>query len=93
MGARLEAVRTRLLRVAHRAGVDQVVPKALGSPWRAVLAALGAASTAVTGRFGVFGVLGPVTGWQVAAACSAGRLLSPGWPPLGAGGTGNTSRL
>jgi hypothetical protein len=73
--------------------VDQAVPKAQGSPWREVLAALGAATEAVTGRFGVFGVLGPVTVWQVAAACSAGRLLSPGWPPWGAGSTGNTSRL
>lgn len=93
MGARLEAVRTWLLAVAHRAGVDQPVPKALGSPWRDVLAALGAATAAVTGRFGVFGVLGPVTAWQVAVACSVGRLLSPGWPPRGVGSTGNTSRL
>lgn len=93
MGGRLEAVRTWLLAVAHRAGVDQVVPKAQGSLWRDVLAALGAATAAVTGRFGVFGVLGPVTAWQVAAACSVGRLLSPGWPPRGAGSTGNTSRL
>lgn len=92
MGARLEAVRTRLLQVAHRAGVDQPVPKAQGSPWRDVLAALGAATAAVTGRFGVFGVLGPVTVWQVATACSAGRLLSRGWPPGAAGHTGNTSR-
>jgi hypothetical protein len=40
-----------------------------------------AARTAVTGRFGPWGVLGPVTVWQVAAVCSMGRLLSPGWPP------------
>ncbi|MGH3869013.1 MAG: hypothetical protein ACRDQ4_23420 [Pseudonocardiaceae bacterium] len=65
----------------------RVVSKALGSPWRDVLAALGAATTAVTGRFGVFGVLGSVTAWQVAAACSVGRLLSPGWPPRHLGGT------
>jgi len=81
MIGRLESVRLHLLQVVRRAGVDQPVPKALGSPWRDVLAALGAATAAVTGRFGVFGVLGPVTAWQVAAACSAGRLLSPGWPP------------
>jgi hypothetical protein len=93
MGGRLEAVRTWLLGVAHRAGVERVVPKALGSAWRDVLAALGAASTAVRGRFGVFGVLGPVSAWQVAAACSAGRLLSPGWPPGHPGTTRNTSRL
>jgi hypothetical protein len=34
----------------------------------------------VTGRFGPVGVLGPVTAWQVAVACSSGRLLAPGWP-------------
>jgi hypothetical protein len=53
---------------------------ALGCPWRDLLAALGAATAALTGRFGPVGVLGPVTAWQVAAACSAGRLLAPGWP-------------
>ncbi|MGH3124016.1 MAG: hypothetical protein ACRDND_23775 [Streptosporangiaceae bacterium] len=92
MGARLEATRLHLLQVAHRAGVDQPVPKALGSPWRDLLAALGAATAAVTGRFGVLGVFGPVTGWQVAGACSAGRLLAPGWPPPWPGMAGNTSR-
>ncbi|MDQ2707222.1 MAG: helix-turn-helix domain-containing protein [Actinomycetota bacterium] len=81
MGARLEPVRLHLVGVASRAGVDQAVPKALGCAWRDLLAALGAATAAVTGRFGVFGVLGPVTAWQVTAACSAGRLLCPGWPP------------
>ena len=91
MGARLEATRLRLVQVAGRAGVDRPVPKALGSPWRDLLAALGAATAAVTGRFGGFGVLGPVTAWRVAAACSAGRLLSPGWPPQHPGATGNTS--
>jgi hypothetical protein len=80
MGARLEQVRIRLLAVAHRAGVDQAVAKAAGCPWLDLLAALSSATRAVTGRFGVLGVLGPVTGWQLACACSAGRLLSPGWP-------------
>ena len=56
------------------------VPNAFGCPWRDVLAALGAATAAVTGRFGAVGVIGAVTVWQVAAACSAGRLLAPGWP-------------
>lgn len=83
-GPRLEAVRVYLLAVAARAGVDRPVPTALGCPWRDLLAALGAATAAVTGRFGSLGVLGPVTAWQVAAACSAGRLLAPGWPPVGA---------
>lgn len=91
LGARLEPVRLHLLQVAHRAGVDQPVPEALGSPWRDVFAALGAATVAVTGRFGTLGVLGPVTAWQVAAACSAGRLLAPGWPPQQVGAAGNTS--
>lgn len=81
MAARLEPTRLHLGQVARRAGVDLPVPDALGSPWRDLLAALGAAAAAVTGRFGRFGVLGPVTAWQVAAACSGGRLLAPGWPP------------
>ena len=55
----------------------------MGCPWRDLLAALGAATAALTGRFGPVGVLGPVTAWQVAAACSAGRLLAPGWPAAG----------
>jgi hypothetical protein len=80
MAARLEPVRLFLLRLARRAGVDQRLPETLGSPWRDLLAALGAAMSAVTGRFGPVGVLGPVTAWQVAAACSTGRLLAPGWP-------------
>lgn len=93
LGGRLEPVRLHLLQVAGRAGVDRGVPKALGSPWRDVLAALGAATVAVTGRFGVFGVVGPVTAWQVAVACSGGRLLAPGWPPQQVGAVGNTSSL
>jgi hypothetical protein len=68
MGARLEAVRVHFLVAARLAGVDQVVPKALGSPWRDVLAALAAVTAAVTARFGAAGVIGPVTAWQVAAA-------------------------
>ena len=91
MGARLGPVRGHLLQVAVRAGVDVRVPEALGCPWRDVLAALGAAMAAVTGRFGVVGVLGAVTAWQVAAACSGGRLLAPGWPPPVVGAHGNTS--
>jgi hypothetical protein len=69
------------------------VPEALGCPWRDLLAGLGAATAALTGRFGPVGVLGPVTAWQVAAACSAGRLLAPGWPAAGSPAVGNTSRL
>src|SRR5215468_4786339 len=49
MAGRLEATRLHLLQVVARAGVDLAVPKALGSPWRDLLAALGAAKAAVTG--------------------------------------------
>jgi hypothetical protein len=75
MAGRLDLARVHLLQVAHRAGVDITVPEAFGCPWRDLLAALGAATAALTGRFGPVGVLGPVTAWQVAAACSAGRLV------------------
>lgn len=91
MAGRLEAARVHLWQVAHRAGVDITVPEALGCSWRDLLAALGAATAAVSGRFEPVGVLGPVTAWQVAVACSAGRLLAPGWPGTGLGGVGNTS--
>lgn len=93
MGSRLETTRLHLLAVTSRAGVDWAVPKALGSPWSDLLAALGAATVAVTGRFGPVGVLGPVTAWQVAAGCSGGRLLAPGWPPTGPSSVRNTSCL
>ena len=83
LAARLEPARVFLVQVAVRAGVDVAVPTALGCPWQDLLAALGAATAVLTGRFGPVGVLGPVTGWQVVAACSAGRLLAPGWPPVG----------
>ncbi len=80
LSSRLEPVRVSLLQVAVRAGVDVVVPAASGCSWRDLLAALQTATGAVTGRFGPVGVLGPVTVWQVAVACSGGRLLAPGWP-------------
>jgi hypothetical protein len=83
----LEAVRVHFMVAARLAGVDQAVPKALGSPWRDMVTALGAATVAVIGRFGTSGLVGPVTAWQVAAASSGSRLLSPGWPRgvMGAG--------
>jgi len=90
-GTRLEPARVHFTVVARLAGVDQAVPKAMGSPWRDVLAALGAATTAVTARFGSTGVIGPVTAWQVAAASSGSRLLSPGWPVGSLSAAGNTS--
>ncbi|BAK34897.1 hypothetical protein MLP_18830 [Microlunatus phosphovorus NM-1] len=93
IGTRLETTRGYLLQVVVRAGVDRLVPKAQGSPWRDLLAGLAAATAAVTSRFGPIGVLGPVTAWQVAAACSGGRLLAPGWPQSGPAVAGNTSCL
>lgn len=87
LAARLEAVWVFLVRVAVRAGVDVAVPAGSGCRWRDLLAALGTATAVLRGRFGPVGVLGRVTAWQVAVACSAGRLLAPGWPPV----RGNTS--
>ena len=89
--ARLDWVRAHFLLVARLAGVDLAPPRALGTPWRDVLAALGAATAAVTTRFGRAGILGPVTAWQVAAASSGGRLLFPGWPGRSLGAGSNTS--
>jgi hypothetical protein len=92
LGGRLEVCRAYLWQVSCRAGVDVAVPGTLGCPWRDLVAVLGAATASVTGRFGPLGVLGPVTAWQVAVACSAGRLLAPGWPGSATGWVGNTSR-
>lgn len=80
MSTRLEPVRVHFTVAARRAGVDQPAPSATGSAWQDALAAVGAAWTAVRSRFGAHGVVGAVTVWQVAAASSGGRLLSPGWP-------------
>ena len=91
LASRLEAVRVHFTLVARRAGVDLAVPKALGSPWQDLVAAVGAATEAVTGRFGTAGVIGPMTVWQVASASSGGRLLSPGWPTGLPGAGSNTS--
>jgi hypothetical protein len=93
MGSRLESVRVHFTLVARLAGVDLAVPKALGSPWQDVLAAVGAAAVAVTGRFGMVGVIGPVTAWQVLTSSSGGRLLSPGWPTGLPGAGSNRSCL
>jgi hypothetical protein len=91
MASRLESVRVDLTLVARLAGVDLAVPRALGSSWRDVVAAVGAAPSAVTDRFGTTGVIGPVTAWQVISASGAGRLLSLGWPTGLPGAGSNTS--
>ena len=92
MADRLERVRTSLLVLARRTGVDQPIPKAQGSPWLDLLVALEAARTAVTGRFGPVGVLGPVTMWQLAGLLirsASGSALATD----GAASNSNTSRL
>ena len=80
MSSRLEPVRAVFLAVASAAGVDQPAPIGAGSRWADTIAALGAATAALRARFGPAGPVGVVTPAAVAAACSAGRLLSPGWP-------------
>ena len=91
MGSRLESVRLHFMLLARLAGVDLAVPKALGSPWQDLVAAVVAATTAVTARFGTAGVIGAVTAWQVVSAASGGRLLSPGWPLPSTAAAGNTT--
>jgi hypothetical protein len=78
---RADVVRHWFVAVAVTAGVDVSIPKATGSGCGDVLAAVGAASAAIAARFGDGSVLGAVTAARVAAGCSGGRLLSPGWPP------------
>lgn len=80
MSGRLDAVRLVFLAVASAAGVDQPAAIGAGSAWADTIAALGAATAALRARFGPAGPVGAVTASAVAAACSAGRLLSPGWP-------------
>ncbi|ABH00764.1 conserved hypothetical protein (plasmid) [Rhodococcus jostii RHA1] len=80
--ARADAVRSWFLAVAVTTGVDVAVPRTTESVWGDVLAAVHAAHGAITARFGRSAVLGAVTAAQVAVAASAGRLLSPGWPPV-----------
>ena len=91
MGGRLEAVRVWFVSVALVVGVDVTVPTASGSGWVDALAAVGWARVALIGRFGAGSVLGAVTATKVAVAASAGRLLTPGWPPVsGAAGATRT---
>jgi hypothetical protein len=86
MSGRLDAVRLVFLAVVSAAGVDQPAPIGAGSAWADMVAALGAATTALRTRFGSTGPVGTVTSARVAAACSGGLLLSPGWPDAGAAG-------
>ena len=73
---RVEAVRTVFTRWCRALAPDPVLPGPAGSAWADAVAAVDAAAAAAGVRFG----LGVVPVWQVAAAVSTGRLLSPGWP-------------
>jgi hypothetical protein len=91
IGVRADVVRHWFVAVAVAAGVDVSIPKATGSGCGDVLAAVGAARAAIAARFGDGSVLGAVTAARVAAGCSGGRLLSPGWPPAPGVGSRNTN--
>jgi hypothetical protein len=85
--ARAEAVRVFFTRAGVATGTDVVVPGPAGSPIGDALAAVGLLVAAVGQRFGQrdgvvsqVPIVGAVSGWQVAAAASGGRLLAPGWP-------------
>lgn len=86
MSARLGPLRAVFIAVAAAVGVDQPAPIGAGAPWADTVAALGAATAALRARFGAVGPVGVLTPAAVAAACSGGRLLSPGWPDAGAAG-------
>lgn len=74
---RAEQVRAWFTRLLVAVAADPVVPEAAGSVFADAVAAIDAAARAVADRFAVRAV----TAWQVACAVSAGRLLSPDWPP------------
>ena len=74
--ARVEAVRAVFTWWCRALDPDPVLPGPAGSALADALASIIAAARALAARFG----LGEVPVWQVAAAVSAGRLLSPGWP-------------
>jgi hypothetical protein len=79
--ARVEAVRVVFTRWCRALDPDPVLPGPAGSGWADAVAAVNATADALVARFsGVGAVVGEVPVWQVAAAVSTGRLLSPGWP-------------
>jgi hypothetical protein len=79
---RAEVVRDWFVSIAVAAGVDVSIPKATRSGCGDVIVAVGVATAAAAARFGDGSVIGAVTAPAVAVACSGGRLLSPGWPPV-----------
>jgi hypothetical protein len=91
--ARAEAVRVFFTGLAIATGVDVAPPGPAGPGIADAVAAIGVLLTATRQRFAGAGLVGAVTGWEVAAAASGGRLLSPGWPPVVPGSVCNTSSL
>jgi hypothetical protein len=89
--ARAEAVRVFFTGLAIATGVDVAPPGPAGPGIADAVAAVGVLLTATRQRFSGSGLVGAVTGWEVAAAASGGRLLSPGWPPVVLGSARNTS--
>jgi hypothetical protein len=78
-GGRVEAVRVVFTRWCRALSPDPVLPGPAGSAWADAVAAIAVAADAAGTRLGI----GEVPVWQVAAAVSAGRLLSPCWPSPG----------
>jgi hypothetical protein len=76
MGSRAEAVRAAFTALVVTLVVDAPLPSVAGDLFADAVEAIGAAAVAVARRFGVR----IVSGWRMASAVSAGRLLAPGWP-------------
>lgn len=73
---RVERARVVFTLRCRALAADPVLPGPAGSVWADAVVAVRAAAAAFAARFAV-----EVPVWQVASAVSAGRLLSPGWPP------------
>jgi hypothetical protein len=84
--ARAEVLRAWFTVLLVDIGVDPVPPAAVGTPFADAVAAVLGAVVAARSRWPRVGVVSP---WWWASAVSAGRLLSPCWPPAGC----NTSSL
>jgi hypothetical protein len=76
MRSRAEAVRAAFTALAVTVAVDASLPAAASTLFGDAVEAIGAAAAAAARRFGVR----VVSGWRLASAVSAGRLLAPGWP-------------
>lgn len=83
-GRRAEPLRVWFTRLLVEVGVDPIPPAAAGSVFADAVSAVLGAVWAARSRWPWLGV---VSGWRLAVAASAGRLLAPSWPV----GVGNTS--